>query len=229
MAERSRSAAAVWSDPDFAGAWLAADPRGEHDLLALPRLIAARVVAEETPEPRLIVDVAGGGGAFLSVLLEAFPGARGVWLDASPTMLERARSELARFGDRVEFRPGDMTELRAAGVPGDADLIASSRASHHLDRAELHGFYQEAAGLLAGGGWLVNLDHIAPEEVWNRRFRSARKKFTPPRPAGTHHHDRPLPGIEDHLDGYRAAGITEVDIAWKAFYTCLFMGRAAPR
>jgi SAM-dependent methyltransferase len=227
MAEQSRSSAAVWSDPDFAAAWLAADPQGREDLLVLPRLMAAELVAEETPQPRLIVDVAGGAGKFLSVLLDRFPDARGVWLDASPSMLERAKIDLARFGDRVEFLTGDMGGLRAAGVPQGADVIATSRASHHLDRAELHGYYREAAGLLAPGGWLVNLDHIAPEDVWNRRFRSVRKAFVPPRPTSTHHHDRPLPGVEDHLDGYRAAGVGEVDVAWKAFYTCLFVGRAA--
>lgn len=227
MAEQSRSSAAVWSDPDFAAAWLAADPQGREDLLVLPRLMAAELVAEETPQPRLIVDVAGGAGKFLSVLLDRFPGARGVWLDASPSMLERARTDLARFGDRVEFLTGDMGALRAAGVPQGADVIATSRASHHLDRAELHGYYWEAAGLLAPGGWLVNLDHIAPEDVWNRRFRSVRKVFVPPRLPSTHHHDRPLPSVEDHLDGYRAAGVGEVDVAWKAFYTCLFVGRAA--
>jgi SAM-dependent methyltransferase len=227
MAEQSRSSAAVWSDPDFAAAWLAADPQGREDLLVLPRLMAAELVAEETPQPRLIVDVAGGAGKFLSVLLERFPSARGVWLDASPSMLERARADLARFGDRVDFLTGDMGALRAAGVPRGADVIATSRASHHLDRGELHGYYREAAGLLAPGGWLVNLDHIAPKDVWNRRFRSVRKAFVPPRPTTTHHHDRPLPSIEDHFDGYLAAGVEEVDIAWKAFYTCLFVGRAA--
>ncbi|SEG89555.1 Methyltransferase domain-containing protein [Actinacidiphila yanglinensis] len=229
MAERSRAAAQVWSDPRFAAAWLAADPEGGQDLLVLPRLIAAELVAEEGPQPRLIVDVAGGAGKFLAVLLDRFPEAAGVWLDASPTMLDQARTELARFGGRVEFRPGDMTALRAAGVPGGADVIATSRASHHLDRAELHGFYREAAGLLAPGGWLVNLDHIASEPAWDRRLRSVRRAFVPPRPAATaHHHDRPLPGIEDHLDGYRAAGVDDVDIAWKAFHTCLFAGRTDP-
>lgn len=142
-------------------------------------------------------------------------------------MLDRARIDLARFGPRVSFTVGDMTELRAAGVPGGADVIVTSRASHHLDREELHGFYREAAGLLAGGGgWLVNLDHIGPPDVWDKRYRSARRQFGAYRPsAPSHHHNYPLPSAEDHLDGYRAAGVEDLDIAWKAFYTCLFMGR----
>ena len=228
MAQHSRSAAAVWSDPDFAAAWLSADPGGPHDLLELPRRIAAELVAHETAQPRLIVDVAGGAGKFLAVLLQVFPEARGVWLDASDTMLARARSDLAGFGDRVEYRLGDMAELRAAGVPEGADVIATSRASHHLGREELHGFYREAAGLLAPGGWLVNLDHIGPEDVWDKRFRAVRREFTGPKDPGTsHHHNYPLPSVDDHLDGYHAAGISEVDVAWKAFITCLFVGRRA--
>lgn len=226
---QSQTSAEVWSDPGFAEAWLGADPRGAGDLLVLPRLMAAALIARELPQPELVVDIASGAGTFLSVLLEAFPGARGVWFDASPTMLDRARSELSRFGDRVDFRLGDMGALRAAGVPGGADVVATSRASHHLDRQELHGFYSEAAGLLRPGGWLANLDHIGPDEVvWDERYRAVRKQFTGPKKAETaHHHNYPLPSVNDHLDGYRAAGLTDVDVAWKAFYTCLFLGHAA--
>jgi hypothetical protein len=92
----SSAAAEVWSDPEFAAAWLSADPVGARDLLALPRGIAAALVAYELPHPRLVVDVASGAGAFLSVLLDAFPEARGVWTDASPAMLEKARVALDR-------------------------------------------------------------------------------------------------------------------------------------
>jgi cyclopropane fatty-acyl-phospholipid synthase-like methyltransferase len=226
MPEQSRTAAAVWSDPAFARAWLGGDPDGAQDLLDLPRHIAAAMVGDETPEPRLIVDIASGAGKFLSVLLEAFPGARGVWMDASNTMLEQARADLARFGDRVDFRLGDMGDLGAAGVPAGADVVLTSRASHHLGRSELHGFYQEAAGLLSSGGWMINLDHTGPPDVWDKRYRSVRGHFSAPKAATPpHHHNYPLPSIDDHLDGYRAAGVTDVDIAWKAFYSCLFMGR----
>jgi SAM-dependent methyltransferase len=228
MPEQSRSAAAVWSDAEFAQTWLGADPHGPQDLLELPRHMAARLVAEETPQPGLIVDVASGAGKFLSVLLDAFPDARGVWTDVSDTMLERARTDLGRFGDRVDFMVGDMTALRAAGVPERIDVLVTSRASHHLAGEELRSFYREAGSLLAPGGWLVNLDHIGPEdEAWDKRYRTVRKKFFAPRAAtASHHHNYPLPSEADHLDGYRAAGVSDVDVAWKAFYSCLFIGRA---
>jgi hypothetical protein len=54
-----------------------------------------------------------------------------------------------------------------------------------------------------------------------------RQQFTGPAPAArtAHHHRYPLPSVQDHLDGYRAAGITDADVAWKAFFSCLFIGR----
>jgi hypothetical protein len=41
-----------------------------------------------------------------------------------------------------------------------------------------------------------------------------------------HHRNYPLTGIDDHLDAVARAGITDVESAWKAFYTCPLMGRA---
>jgi SAM-dependent methyltransferase len=174
----------------------------------------------------VVVDIASGPGAFLAAFLEEFPHRHGVWLDASESMLEQARERLAGYGDRVELRIGDMTDLTAARLPVGVDAIITSRAAHHLNRAELAAFYTEAAAHLAPGGWLVNLDHTGPAEVWDRRMRAVRRRFIGPRNgAGRHHHNYPLTSIQDHLDGFAAAGIDDVEIVWKAFYTCLFMGR----
>jgi len=32
--------------------------------------------------------------------------------------------------------------------------------------------------------------------------------------------------VQDHLDAFAAAGITDVEVPWRAFCTCLFMGRS---
>ena len=214
----------IWRDPEFARVWAETDGLG--NLLALPWAIAAAIVGNDRPDPRLVVDVASGPGAFLATFLDELPGCAGLWVDASEAMLEQARERLARFGDRVEFRLGDMTDLGAAGVPAGADALITSRALHHLDRAGLTAFYSEAAERLAPGGWLVNLDHTGPEEVWDKRFRAVRKRFIGPlNDQGRHPHDYPFTSVRDHLDAFAAAGVHDVEIAWKAFYTCLFMGR----
>jgi SAM-dependent methyltransferase len=224
--EQGRRVAAVWQDPAFADAWTGGDAFG--DLLGFPRGIATALVALDRPQTRLVVDVGSGPGAFLAAFLEELPSARGVWSDASEPMLTQARERLAEYADRVDFRIADMTDLAGGGIPGGADVVITSRAAHHLDRAGLAAFYAEAAGLLVPGGWLMNLDHTGPADVWDRRFRAIRPRFAAPRQEGPkHHHDYPLTSVQDHLDGFAGAGITDVEIAWKAFFTCLFVGRKA--
>lgn len=216
----------IWKDAEFARRWAATD--GLADLLAFPRAITAALVAHDRPQTRLVVDVGSGPGAYLEAFLEELPDCAGVWLDASEAMLGQARRRLERFGDRVDFRLGDMGDLQAAGLPTGVDALVSSRALHHLDRAGLARFYREAAGFLAPGGWLANLDHTGPEDVWDRRFRAIRKRFVgPDNDQGKHPHDYPFTSVRDHLDGLAAAGFDDLEIAWKAFYTCLFVARKA--
>lgn len=224
MTSQGQMAAEAWRRADYTNEWVERDDR--IDLLELPRAVAAAVVHHDRPSSALILDVASGPGTFLSVFLDEFPAAAGVWQDASDSMRAHAVERLARFGDRVSFKPGDMTDLAGCHIPSGIDVIVTSRAAHHLDRTALHAFYAEAASLLAPGGWLVNLDHVGPADVWDKRLRAVRPRFAAN--AGTekpHHHNYPLTSVEDHLAGYRAAGISDVEIAWRAFYTCLFMGR----
>jgi SAM-dependent methyltransferase len=223
MTQQGQEAAAVWREADFARGWAESDVFS--DMLDFPRHIAAAVVAGDNPAPACVVDVGSGPGAVLSVFLERFPSARGIWTDASEAMLGLARERLAPFGDRVEYRIVDMTDLAGAGLPPGADVITTSRAAHHLDREGLFAFYAQAAALLKPGGWLVNLDHIGPDDVWDRRLRAARKQFAAAPEGPKHHHNYPLTSVRDHLEAYAAAGISDVDVVWRAFYTCLFMGR----
>lgn len=230
-------AAAPWRDAGFARSWAEGDPF--RDLLDFPRRVAAAIVAGDNPEPATIIDVAAGPGAVLEIFLEQFPSARGIWTDASEAMLGLGKERLAPFGDRVEYRIADMTDLDRAGLPSQADVITTSRAAHHLDRDGLIAFYTEAAQRLAPGGWLVNLDHIGPasqagppaaaglDDVWDQRLRAARKRFGVSPDGPKHHHNYPLTSLSDHLDAFAAAGITDVEVPWRAFYTCLFMGRVA--
>ena len=170
MTEQGQQVAAIWREADFARDWAQGD--AFRDVLAFPRRMAAVIVADDRPDPGLIVDVGSGPGDFLAVMLQQFPSARGIWTDASEAMLGLARDRLAEFGDRVEFRIADMTDLAGAGAGADAragadagtgagsgagddpggfpaaDVITTSRAVHHLDRAGLFGSYQQAASLL---------------------------------------------------------------------------------
>ena len=226
MSTQGQVAAEIWKDKAFATAWAEGDVVA--DLLALPRRIAAAVVEGDRPATELIVDVGSGPGAFLSVFLDLFPQARGIWTDASEAMHEKAQAGLARYADRVGYQVLDMTEIGSGALPGNIDVLLTSRAVHHLDTTGLRAFYTAAADLLAPGGWLVNLDHTGPGQDWDARLRTARKTIIPPRPkGGGHHHDGPLTSVGDHYEALDAAGFTDYDAPWRAFFTVLFMARKA--
>lgn len=238
MTVQGEQAAAAWRDETFARSW--ADSDSFRDLLELPRRMAAAIIAGDRPAPATIIDIAAGPGAVLAVFLEQFPDAKGIWTDASRAMLDLAHDRLAPFGDRVQYYLADMTDLSGAGLPEQADVITTSRAAHHLDREGLVRFYTDAAARLKPGGWLVNLDHIGPasqagppatagfDDVWDQRLRAARKEFgASDGPKLKHHHNYPLTSVQDHLDAFEAAGISDVEVPWRAFFTCLFLGRKA--
>lgn len=212
-----------WRDPQFARQWVGADVL--QDLLDLPRAIAAAIVAADRPDARLAIDIGSGPGAFLERFMAALPGARGVWSDVSPAMEDFARERLAPYAPRVDFWLADMSDL--SGMPSGADVISTSRASHHLSVAALHGFYAQAYAGLTPGGWLVNLDHTySVSAEWEQRLRAARTAILPPAPAREgHHHTATPPTIAEHLAALAAAGFTDVDTPWRAFPTCLFMAR----
>jgi SAM-dependent methyltransferase len=192
-----------WMDEKLAARWTAADSLKE--LLVLPRRISATVIAADRPGTALVVDVGSGPGDYLSTMLDTFPAARGVWTDVSPAMADIARPALAAYRDRVEFRLVDLEDL--SPLPEQADVITTSRASHHFDADTLARFYASAADHLAPGGWLVNLDHVLSPGAWDRRLRDARAAMIPPKQDGTgHSHDKPLPMVEEHLAALAAAG-----------------------
>lgn len=224
MSTQGQAAAEIWKDKEFATAWAEGDVVA--DLLALPRRIAAAVVGVDRPATKRIVDVGSGPGAFLSVFLERFPESRGIWTDASEAMREKAEKALSQYADRVEYRIVDMTEIGTGVLPNDVDVLLTSRAVHHLDKVGLQAFYAAAAGLLAPGGWLVNLDHTGPGQVWDARLRAARNTIIPRRAkGGGHHHDGPLTSVNDHYEALDSAGFTDYATPWRGFFTVLFMAR----
>jgi SAM-dependent methyltransferase len=223
LTSQGEVSAQAWRQESYATAWAAGD--AWTDLLTVPWRVATELVAHED-SPRLVVDVASGPGGFLASFLKRFPLARGVWSDASEPMLDLARQRLAPYDGRVDFVLADMTSL-SGRVPGGADVILTSRATHHLDASGLIDFYRQTARHLAPGGWLINLDHTNAGNQWDERYRAVRPLFNTPgvTAAPSHPHNYPLPSIADHLAGYEEAGITDVDVSWRVFQTCLFAGR----
>lgn len=112
----------------------AIEPRYQQHLLAASAPAAAELVARLPAwlgrEPRSLIDLGGGAGAYTAAFLDAYP-------DATATLVDRAdvvalaREELARFGARVRFVDGDAREVVVARH--DVALLANVLHLHGPD------------------------------------------------------------------------------------------------
>jgi SAM-dependent methyltransferase len=216
-----------WESGAYAVEWASNDVLAR--LLELPRRISTALVADAGLGVTHVLDLGSGQGTYLEHFLDAFPAARGTWVDANEAMRDLARERLGRFGDRVGYVLADVERLDELQL-GAADVVATSRVLHHFSRESLRRVYRATHDLLTPGGFLVNLDHVGAPGDWDARYRRIREQFTGPRKRELkpHRHDYPLPGAEEHLGSIAAAGFETPDVAWRTFYTVLLVARRAP-
>jgi SAM-dependent methyltransferase len=133
------------------------------------------------PDP-LVIDLGAGPGSLSVRLLDRYPHAEVVAVDADPTLLGLAR---AAYGGRPGLRlveadlrvDGWVARLGLDRVP---DAIVSTTALHWLTRPELAALYTRCGALLTPGGVLIDGDHLfdGPAlpglEAVNRAVRQAR-------------------------------------------------------
>lgn len=215
-----------WESADYVGQWLGEDVVG--DLLVLPRGISQALIEDSGIPVAHVVDLGSGHGPYLEQLLDAFPDARGTWIDSSPPMEGEARRRLGRFGDRVTYVLTDVQELAAADV-GPASVVVSSRALHHLSHAALAEVYRVVGGIVEPGGWVFNLDHVGAPGELEQAYRRIRGRFTGERkrPIKAHRHDYPLARADEHAAWMKAGGFEDADIPWRTLYTALIAARRA--
>lgn len=215
-----------WHSPAYVAAWAGEDPIA--DLLELPRRISASLVGTSGLDVRHVVDLGSGPGAYLELLLDAFPRARGTWVDSSEPMELLGRERLGRFGDRVSYVLGDLEQL--AGLELEpAQVIVSSRAIHHFSHDSIRALYRHAHDLLTDGGWFFNLDHFGAPPGWKDRYRPVRDEITGGRKKRLEAHREPFeltePGVQ--VGWLREAGF-DADLPWRAFFTALLAARKSP-
>jgi trans-aconitate 2-methyltransferase len=130
------------------------EPQFQWGLRVLERL---DVRGDET-----VVDAGCGAGRLTERLVERLPRGRVVALDASESMLERARVRLARFGDRVSFVHADLATYIAQPK---VDAIFSTATfhwvlSHEALFAALFASLRSGGTLLAQCGGGANLERL---------------------------------------------------------------------
>ncbi|OON82936.1 methyltransferase [Streptomyces tsukubensis] len=109
----------------------------------------------------LVVDVAGGNGELLALVLGKVPGLRGVLLERAHAV-EAARSRLEAEGcaDRCAFVVGDFTRE----VPGGGDAYLLSRVLHDWDDERCLAILRRCADAMPDHAELFVLERLLPEE-----------------------------------------------------------------
>ncbi|MEN2422980.1 methyltransferase [Streptomyces rimosus] len=124
---------------------------------------------------RRVLDVGSGPGVTSCLLARAFPQAEVVAVDPTEALLERARGRAARLGlgDRFRTHVGELPD--GLGGLGDADLIWSSKALHHVgDQAAA---VAALVGRLRPGGLLVASEGGLSSRMLPRDFGFGRPGF----------------------------------------------------
>ncbi|MGH2344561.1 MAG: class I SAM-dependent methyltransferase [Chloroflexota bacterium] len=103
---------------------------------------------------RSVLDVGCGTGTLLEHLLEQYPAAEGIGLDASSPMLDVARRRLAGYAARLRRADAQRLPLPRHSV----DLVTLTSVLHYLRRpsAALH----EAIRVLRPGGTVGIVDYV---------------------------------------------------------------------
>jgi tRNA (cmo5U34)-methyltransferase len=188
-----------WSDPGRITEYLSRE---------IPyRDVAEAMLLEALPaRVERFLDLGTGDGRLATLIGDRYPGSRGVGVDVSQPMLERA-AERFHGNARIELVAHDLD--RPLPVSGPFDAVVSGLAIHHLGDAHKRSLFEEVRVLLVPGGVFANLDLVTSStKQQHEHFRRAigRVQDDPT--------DR-LSGLCQQLEWLRDAGFTEVDCHFK--------------
>jgi SAM-dependent methyltransferase len=175
-----------WHDGEYVDKWIARDRTREERLPVLKDMVT--FAPFPTDAAISVLDVGAGYGAVAMHVLERYPRARVTLHDYSQVMLDRAKSELGRYADRLQFRQSDLTDPGwANNLGGPFDLVISGIAIHNLfDNDQIAKVYQAICGQLKPGGAFLDCDHF-----------------------------RRIGGVDAHLELMRKAGFKSAEKKWQ--------------
>ena len=195
-----------------------------HEYVGRVGRLAARAAGEDELVEHLpdqverVLDLGCGDGRLAALVLDARPDAtEAVAVDSSTPMLDLARERFADDG-RATLLEHDL--LEPLPPLGRFDVVVSGFAIHHLPHERKRSLFSEIASALRPEGVFANLEVVqcATEELQAEFYRRIG------RPGGDGQDI--LAEVEPQLEWMRAAGLDQVDCAWRWRGFALLVGRA---
>ena len=141
------------------------------------------------------LDLGVGTGYLSHRIIEAFPNATIVAVDAAELMIEKARIRLRDHLQQVTFRLSTFQELPdEEDTLSGLDAVVSSFALHHLYREEKLALFEYIRSILKPNGWFLNCDILrTTDAVLEARFRYLHH-------LGIHQRLKKIKGMEKPID-----------------------------
>jgi tRNA (cmo5U34)-methyltransferase len=163
-------------------------------------------------------------------------------------MLERARQQLASFGERFQTRLFDLADHSWRTLDWPVKAIVSSLTIHHLDGTQKQRLFQDMARLIEPGGVFLIADVVEPAsragadlaaKAWDAAVRRRalaidgtldavayfeREKWNMYRYPDPDDIDKPS-RLLDQLKWLEQAGFADVDVFWMQAGHALFGGK----
>ena len=233
----------VWKDKELSRIFLD-NVRGGIPFAAEQIEILHAVVSHALPEVSNFLDIGCGDGVLGKTVLLKYPASKGVFLDFSPPMIEKATANLAHFKGRTDLVLRDIGEkgwAESVAQKAPFDLVVSGLAIHHQSDESKLRIYGDIFGLLKPGGVFLNIEHVlSPTELvkataddyfidslyeYNRARGLTREEV-----AGEFYNrvDKAaniLTPVETQCGWLKSIGFTDVDCFFKVFELAVFGGR----
>ena len=136
-------------------------------------LIAGEILPFKRSESLRILDLGVGSGYLSYKMIEMFPNASLIAVDAAALMIDHAKQRLEAHLGQITFKAMTFQELpeKEKNLSG-IDAAVSAFALHHLSRDEKLRLFQFVYSILKPNGWFINCDifqSVAP--VFETLFR----------------------------------------------------------
>jgi tRNA (cmo5U34)-methyltransferase len=201
-----------WASADHALAYLARADRIPH------RTEGEAVILDHVPlGVGRMLDLGTGDGRLLGLLKIERPNARGVALDFSPVLLQRARE---RFSSDPQIEVVEHDLDKPLPALGRFDAVVSCFAIHHLTHERKRSLYDEIFTLLEPGGVFCNLDLVSSPTLTLHKHFLHSINCTPEEEDAS---NKPL-DIQTQLLWLREIGFADVDCYWKWLELALLIG-----
>ena len=159
----------VWQSSEVAQSYLR-DTRGAIPGAGEQIKVMLRLIESIGRPVKVFLDIGCGDGVLGATVFEAYPSARGVFLDFSSEMIESAKTRLDDSLDTVflDTDYGKPEWKYHVGEFGPYDAIVSGFSIHHQPDERKREIYSEIFDLLASGGVFVNIEHVSPTSKLGR-------------------------------------------------------------